>query len=159
MSTFESESVVSATTSRIDDRHVIELLKEYEKKEHGKALANLFSEPLQTRVRSRIAPFFGERLGFLHALRNSEEYRSHSDFQFDSTDVAFNLRLKGRDDFLQYVLTPVASHIQDRGSPVFAEDRLLVAILKESIRLPGEQTWRPVVSGVLAVQVLLKGAN
>jgi hypothetical protein len=153
---FDIGNLVAIEMGEIDDRHIVEMLKEHEKEKYGKELVNFFTEPLQTPVRFRIAPFVGERVGFMHGPRNSLDYRSRGDFQFDSAVVSFNMTLKSKDDFLQYVLTPVLSHIQDRGSPFFTEDGRLVGILRETIRLEGERAWRPIISGVLPLKILLK---
>jgi len=126
-------------------------------KNHGKEIEQFFAEPLQTPVRARMVPFLGERVGFLHASQNTETYRSKMDYQFDSGDVAFTLKLEGRETFLQYVLTPVISRIQHRGSPVFSEDGILVGVLKDSILVEGEQFHRPVVAAAIAVARKISG--
>jgi HNH endonuclease len=148
---FDIGNLVAIEMGEIDDHRIIEKLKG-----QGDEMANMFSEPIQSPVRFRIAPFFGERVGFLHSPRNSREYRLRSEFQFDSADVAFNMTLKSKEDFLQYVLTPVLSHIQDRGSPVFTAEGRLVGVLRETILLEGEHARRPVISGVIVLKRLLK---
>ena len=132
----------------IDDAYVVALLAE----ESDKQLEDFFTEPLETPVKYRMAPFCGERVGFLHAPSNSEEIRARREFQFDSADVSFSLTLKSKEDFLQYALSPVSSHIQHRGSPVFTADARLVGVIKETARLSGETFWRPIVTAVLPLK-------
>ena len=130
----------------IDDRYTEEMLKK-----SNPAIAPFFYAPIQTPVRFRIAPFWGERVGFIHSSDDTEEYRNGMDLQFDSADVAFNLTCSNKDDFLKYALTPVVSRVQHRGSPVFTEDSRLVGVIKDSIMIKGERIWRPVVGGVVAL--------
>jgi hypothetical protein len=147
---FDLGSIVLVEIGKIDDQHMIELLKD-----HDEDFARYFQEPLQTPVRFSIGAFQGDRVGFLHASENSNQYRSPRSFQFDSADVAFYLNTKSEEDFLQYVLSPILSHVQHRGSPVFTEDGRLVGILRETIQFEGEDNWRPVVSPALPLGKIL----
>lgn len=147
---FELGDVVIIEMGKIDDSHVVELLKN-----HDKNFARHFSEPLQTPVRFSISPFFGDRVGFLHNPSTSRNYRRTLSFQFESADVAFYLNAEPEKDFLSYVLTPVLSHVQYCGSPVFTEDGRLVGVIRETILLKGEQAWRPVVGPALPVKKFL----
>jgi HNH endonuclease len=148
---FDIGTLALIERGEIDDAYVVALLAE----ENDKQLENIFTEPLETPVKYRLAPFCGEHVGFLHAPSNSEEIRARREFQFDSADVSFNLTLKSKEDFLQYALTPVSSHIQHRGSPVFTADARLVGAIKETIRLSGEAFWRPIVSAVFPLKEII----
>lgn len=134
--------IVTIEMGEIDERHVLEMLA-------GKdpAIAQAFYAPVQTPVRVRSRPFWGERLGFIHTSDNSEECRGVMDFQFDSADVAFHLARDHKPEIFQYVLTPVMSRVQHRGAPVFAEDGSFIGVIKDSILVEGESAHRPVVSG------------
>ena len=145
---FDVGTLVLIERGEIDDAYVVALLAE----QSDKQLEDFFTEPLETPVKYRMAPFWGERVGFLHAPSNSEAIRARREFQFDSADVSFSLTLKSKEDFLQYALSPVSSHLQHRGSPVFTADARLVGVIKETVRLSGEAFWRPIVTAVLPLK-------
>jgi len=144
---FDVGNLVAIEIGTIDDSYTKELLNKYDKD-----IAEFFTEPLQTNVRFRNVPFVGERVGILHSADNSQDYRIGHDFQFDSADVAFSMKFDKPQSAFQFVLTPVSSHIQHRGAPVFTAEGRLVGLVKDSILLEGERAWRPVVSPAFVLQ-------
>jgi hypothetical protein len=137
--------VATIEMGEIDDHYVTETLS----KEPD--IARFLHAPLQTPVRVRSRPFWGERVAFIHSSDDTKEYRGGMDFQFDSADVAFHLSREHKIEVFQYVLTPVVSRVQHRGSPVFAEDGCLIGVIKDSILVKGEGIYRPVVSGAFVL--------
>lgn len=146
---FPFVNLVTIEMQAVDDRYVVEMLKT-----RDEFVARYFTAPLQTPVRFRIAPLFGERVGFLHSPTNSAKYRNSGDLQFDSADVAFHMAVQSEENLFEYVLTPVHSQIKDRGSPVFTADGRLVGIIRDTILLEGERAWRPVVCGAIPLRKL-----
>lgn len=151
---FDVGNLVAIEIGIIDDSYLKEILKE-----HARDMVDYFSEPLQTPVRFRNVPFVGERVGILHSAYNSLDYRSARDLQFDSADVAFPMKFEQRQNAFLYVLTPVCSHVQHRGAPVFTAEGCLVGLVKDSLLLKGEQSWRPIVSPAFIVGKFLSKSN
>jgi len=138
----------------IDDSHVKELLARH----NDPQLSQFFAAPLQTRCKFRIVPFVGERVAFLHSSTSTEQYRVTAEPQFDSADVSFSFAPKGRpDDVFQWVLTPVPSRVEHRGSPVFTAHAQLVGVISDTLLLNGESAWRPVVAAAFQFHQLLTG--
>lgn len=138
----------------IDDSHVKELLARH----NDPQLSQFFAAPLQTRCKFRIVPFVGERVAFLHSSTSTEQHRITAELQFDSADVSFAFAAKGKpDDVFQWVLSPVMSRVQHRGSPVFTANAQLVGIIRDTLLLDGESAWRPVVAAAVEFHELFTG--
>ena len=130
----------------IDDSHVKELLARH----NDPQLSQFFAPPLQTKCKFRIVPFVGERVAFLHSSTSTEQCRITAELQFDSADVSFPFSAKGKpDDVFQWVLSPVMSRVEHRGSPVFTANAQLVGIIRDTLLLDGESAWRPVVAAAV----------
>lgn len=139
-------NVTAIKLGPIDDSHVKELLARH----NDPQLSQFFVPPLQTRCRFRIVPFVGERVAFLHSSTSTEQYRINAELQFDSADVSFPFATKGEpDDVFQWVLSPVMSRVQHRGSPVFTANAQLVGVIRDTLLLDGESAWRPVVAAAV----------
>jgi hypothetical protein len=147
----ERVRIVVLEVGEIDDAYVKRLLTRYTEPLTAKAMAAAFAEPLQTPVRYRIVPFVGEPVAFLNAPKNSLSHRSTKEFQVESATVSFSSKLETQADFAQYVLTPVLSKIDHRGSPVFTESGTLVGLIRDTILLEAESAWRPVVTSLVPV--------
>jgi hypothetical protein len=143
--------IVVLEVGEIDDTYVKKLLTQYSETATAQAMAATFAEPLQTPVRYRIVPFVGEQIAFLNAPENSLCHRSTKEFQVESATVSFVSKLETQAEFAQYVLTPVLSKIDHRGSPVFTESGTLVGLIRDTILLEAESAWRPVVTSLVPV--------